>query len=284
MSDLIKMVFTVEPEQTARVEAFLFTEVQHGWEEEDAETGTRYIVHVEDNDPARELAARIREMWPDSGLETSGEMREPWAEQWKDFFTPISCGERFEILPPWHKPEHEGMTPIIIEPKMAFGTGHHPTTALCMQTEAELMEKGLISEGMEFLDLGCGSGILGIGLCKLGLTGRGLDIDPQAIECSLENVRINDVADKVELAVGSIDSVPAGKTYDIIVANILSEPLIDMAPLIRAKVTPGGCLVLSGILGTQAQDVAKAYMEQGLGEPEIKHEGEWSVLIWEKAD
>jgi len=166
---------------------------------------------------------------------------------------------------------------------MAFGTGHHPTTALCLETIGKLAQKGVIEAGESFLDLGTGSGILGIGLCMLGLKGSGLDIDPQAIVCAAENVENNNVSDGIELAVGSIDSLAADLKYDLVVANILSGPLIEMAVDITSHVKPGGSLILSGILaGPQADAVVEAYERRGIGSPERFVDGEWECIVWEK--
>jgi len=163
---------------------------------------------------------------------------------------------------------------------MAFGTGHHPTTALCLTCIADLNRAGAIEPGMEFLDLGTGSGILGIGMAKLGLTGLGLDIDPQAIVCAEENAGINNVADQFKVAVGGINSLPQDKRFQVLVANILSKPLIFMAPDILRHIAPGGCLALSGILVEQAPDVIRAYVRLGLPEPVLRESGEWCGLLW----
>ena len=203
---------------------------------------------------------------------------------WKDFFNPVTCGERFTIFPPWlNKNENNGTTHIVIEPKMAFGTGHHPTTSLCLATIGSLAGSGAIQPGNSFLDLGTGSGILGIGLAKLGLTGVGLDNDPLAIPCAVENAEINDVADSLNLAVGTIDSLGKDVLFDVIVANILSGPLIEMASDLLAHVAQGGSLVLSGILADKQSDaVAAAYAKRGIGEPQRFIEGEWVCLVWER--
>jgi ribosomal protein L11 methyltransferase len=133
---------------------------------------------------------------------------------------------------------------------------------------------------MEFLDLGTGSGILGIGLAKLGLHGQGLDIDPQAIACARENAEINNVAEAFSVAVGGITTLPEDKRFQVIVANILSKPLIFMAKDILSHLAPGGCLALSGILVEQAQDVIRAYKRLGLPDPVQRDEGEWCGLLW----
>jgi ribosomal protein L11 methyltransferase len=197
---------------------------------------------------------------------------------WKDFFAPVACGERFEVVPPWLKEEADpGRTCIVIEPKMAFGTGHHATTALCLELIGGIRGNGDLS-ALRFLDLGTGSGILAIGLAMLGLTGLGLDIDPEAIPCAVENAEANGVADRIAFSVGELACLAPGLTFDVIAANILSGPLIELAESIAARLAPGGLLLLSGILTEQADAVAEAYVRAGLPEPERFPREEWCAL------
>lgn len=282
-TSLIKIEFSLPADQYDAGVAFLSQAIQHGWEESQAVDGTTHFrTYLEDHPAGRAVVEDIRREFPNAGCTAEESEAQDWSQSWRDFFTPIECGGRFEILPPWLTQEagHENLTPIIIEPKMAFGTGHHPTTALCLTALADVVAGGYAKPGMDFLDLGTGSGILGIGLAKLGLTGLGLDIDPQAIACAEENAQINNVAENFKVAVGSIGATPEGKQYDLLVANILSKPLIFMAPDILSRVKPGGCLVLSGILTEQAPDVARAYQRLGLPAPVLRESGEWSALLW----
>ncbi|WP_081650623.1 50S ribosomal protein L11 methyltransferase [Paucidesulfovibrio longus] len=281
---LYQVQFTVPAEagkDTAEdLAAFMADRTASGWEEEETPQGLRCRVFFELPSSADKVAEDARTRWPGSEPEVAEQEAENWALAWKDFFVPVSCGERFEVLPPWLKdsgsPE---MTPIVIEPKMAFGTGHHATTSLCLSSISDLFGKGEFKD-KRFLDLGTGSGILSIGLAMLGLTGRGLDIDPEAVTCAVENAEANKVADKVAYAVGSLDLLAGDERFDVVVANILSGPLIDMAPRLRAAVAPGGRLILSGILGEQAPAVIAAYRAQGLDEPVVRADGEWVALVW----
>ena len=280
--DLLKIEFSLPAEAYDDAVFFLSTTIQHGWQESQTPDGvTHFSTYLENHEPAREVARQIAERWPNAGLRTEEAMSQDWSQSWREFFTPIECGECFEILPPWLADKgKKGLTPIIIEPKMAFGTGHHPTTALCLSSIAGLFRQGTIAPGMEFLDLGTGSGILGIGLSKLGLTGLGLDIDPQAIACAKENAVTNKVDGPLALEVGGIHAVAEGRTFRVIVANILSKPLIFMAQDIVRHIAPGGCLALSGILVEQAPEVIQAYVAQGLSAPVQRDEGEWCALLW----
>jgi len=280
--DLLKIEFSLPEVDYDAAVIFLSGAIQHGWEESQAVDGTTHFsTYLENHEAGREVARRIGALWPHSGIRTEESISQDWGQSWREFFTPIECGGRFEILPPWLSDEqHAGFTPIIIEPKMAFGTGHHPTTALCLTCIADLHRSGAITPGMEFLDLGTGAGILGIGLAKLGLTGLGLDIDPQAIACADENAGINNVADTFRVAVGGINTLPEDKEFQVIVANILSKPLIFMAKDILRHLAAGGCLALSGILVEQAPAVIRAYKRLGLPDPVQRDEGEWCGLLW----
>ena len=261
-----------------------------GWEELTA-PATRDVTfrfYLEPGSPlANVVASYVPGRWPMASLATQAQEQQDWASAWKEFFTPIDIGGRFAIVPPWLAGSgHHGLEPIVIEPKMAFGTGHHATTALCLEGIARLVESGRLAKGSRFLDLGTGSGILAIGLVKLGCRGLGLDIDPQAVFCAVENLALNTIAAPgqpdapARLAVGGLECLHPRARFDCIVANILAQPLIDMAPHLIAHLQSGGALILSGILTTQALGVAQAYVREGLPEPVRKDEGEWSGLFW----
>ncbi|MEA4857771.1 MAG: 50S ribosomal protein L11 methyltransferase [Solidesulfovibrio sp.] len=270
-------------ELAERLEAWLSGRAAQGWEETPAAdgAGVRFRVHLEDGPPARDFAAEALADWPQLAIETAAIEEEDWGAAWMAFFTPIEVGGVYEILPPWLEGKDTGaLHPILIEPKMAFGTGHHPTTALCLEAFAQAFRAGRIAAGQRFLDLGTGSGILGIGLCRLGLTGFGLDIDPQAVWCAAENLRRNHVQDAMALAVGGVGSLAPDARFEVVVANILAAPLLAMAPRLVRHVAPGGLLVLSGVLTGQAAGVAAAYRAVGLPEPVIREAGEWASLTW----
>jgi len=284
MSTLLKIEFIIVEEAADEAGVFISSKVPNGWEETPVENGRRFTLYIEDHHLGMELVKELKVRFPDSDVKYTEQESEDWTMAWKDFFNPVNCGETFKILPPWLEDgEDNGTTHIVIEPKMAFGTGHHPTTSLCLETIGKLAKVGTIKPGQTFLDLGTGSGILGIGLCKLGLTGTGLDTDPQAIVCAVENVDTNNVTDGFDLTVGSIDCLDENRDFDLIVSNILSGPLIEMAVDIISHVKPGGNLILSGILAEkQADAVSKAYERHGIGMPQRFIDGEWACLVWEK--
>ena len=262
----------------------LALEVPFGWEEQSLPTGeTRFRVHCEQKDFLERLQQLLKQTVPAAESALSELEETDWLAAWRQFFTPVCCGNHFVILPPWlaDTQDFPGRTPILIEPKSAFGTGHHATTALCLRVVSDLLEAGRLQHGQHFLDLGTGSGVLGIGCCKFGLTGEGLDIDPLAVDNAVENRALNAITpENFTVAEGSIGAV-AGKQFDLVLANILARPLTEMAADIVRACRPGGCLVLSGLLEIQADGVTAAYKAQGLPEPRRIIDGEWAALVWD---
>ena len=177
-----------------------------------------------------------------------------WERSWMDGFAPMRFGQRLWIVPSWHEAPQPDAVNLLLDPGLAFGTGTHPTTSLCLQwLDAQPLE------GCSVLDFGCGSGILAIAALLLGAPRAvGTDIDPQALEASRDNAQRNGIADErfpVYLP-ADLPQEPA----DVVVANILAGPLVSLAPQITSLVKPGGRLALSGILHEQADEVRAAYV------------------------
>lgn len=173
-----------------------------------------------------------------------------WVQLTQAQFDPIRVSGRLWIVPSWHESPDPAAINLVLDPGMAFGTGSHPTTRLCL----EWLER-TITGGESLLDYGCGSGILAIAAAKLGAAAvAGVDIDPQAVDAANANAASNDVvarfADSAETLAGE---------YDVVVANILSNPLRVLAPAICAHVRAGGRLALSGILREQAEEIIAVY-------------------------
>lgn len=176
-----------------------------------------------------------------------------WTRAWMDHFEPMRFGRRLWIVPRWLTPPEPGAANVMLDPGMAFGTGTHPTTALCLEwLDAQSLENATV------VDYGCGSGILAIAAAKLGAREVwAVDYDFQALRATRENAQVNEVAQRIHvLALPALDE---NLQVDVLVANILARPLIELAPRFAKLLPPGRPLALSGILADQAQQVAEAY-------------------------
>lgn len=177
-----------------------------------------------------------------------------WERAWMDQFQPLCFGQRLWIVPSWLEAPDPQAVNILLDPGLAFGTGTHPTTALCLE-----WLDGADMAGKTVLDYGCGSGILAIGALKMGATEAwGIDIDPQALTATRDNAARNGI-EAARLSTGLPGALPEGATFEVLLANILMGPLIELAPTLTAHVKPGGALVLSGLLAEQAEGVMAAY-------------------------
>ena len=191
-----------------------------------------------------------------------------WVRLTQSQFAPVEITPEFWIVPTWHEPPAQARQVIRLDPGLAFGTGTHPTTRMCLRWIATRAE-GLSGR---VLDYGCGSGILAIGAAKFGATDLdAVDIDPAAVEAT----RLNAEANGVALAAGLPDA--ARGAYDIVLANILATPLKVLAPLLCAHVKPGGALVLAGILERQADELKQAYAPHAVLEVSDSEEG-WILM------
>lgn len=263
MPQLYRLDIVVSEEDFPLAEALVAQGAGAGWEEESLPDGDILLRVTSESEEEREAVARtVADMLPAASLTREIVPDQDWLAGWRSYFTPVEAGD-FLILPPWMK-DHaaEGRIPVIIEPKSAFGTGHHPTTTMCLDAISLLHRAGALKAGQRFLDMGTGTGILGIGCVKLGLSGFGADIDPLSISNAQENCELNDVSGEFELREGSVELVQ-GQTFDVVIANILAGPLREMAPLLMPLVRPGGCLILSGFLSVQVPGMREAYAAMG---------------------
>lgn len=191
-----------------------------------------------------------------------------WEREWMDNFHPMQFGKRLWICPSWREVPDPNAVNVMLDPGLAFGTGTHPTTALCLA-----WLDGLDLTGKTVIDFGCGSGILAIAALKLGAKQAvGIDIDPQAILASQNNAEANGVADRLQLFLAK--DQPKDLIADVVVANILAGPLKELASQIITLVKPEGDLGLSGILATQAESVCEAYQDAFVLDPVVEKE-EW---------
>jgi ribosomal protein L11 methyltransferase len=206
-----------------------------------------------------------------------------WMNSWKQHYKPIQIGKKIMIVPAWIEMDTKERVPLRIDPSMAFGTGTHPTTQLCL----EMVEK-YVQPGSTVIDVGCGSGILSIGAIKLGAkSALGVDIDLLSIKASMENAELNQVVDQIHVFQGSVTEVKSGQfgmnQSPLVLANILAPVIIRLfAAGLADLVEPGGTLVLSGILEGQAEEVRKAAEDTGVLFIEKLQSADWVALAFSK--
>lgn len=209
---------------------------------------------------------------------------ENWMAAWKDQYQPLKIGKRLMIIPAWVKNNFPERLPILINPGMAFGTGTHPTTQLCLE-----MIEAYIQPGQTMFDVGCGSGILSIAALRLGAERViAVDIDPASVESSSENCTLNKMEKQVEIAQGSADLILSGHFgllhAPLVVANILASVILNLLDDgLSALVEPQGLLILSGILDHQAEEIINKAKEQGLSLLEKRGMEDWVTLCLKKA-
>jgi ribosomal protein L11 methyltransferase len=217
------------------------------------------------------------------GLRPIGELRTrvvdeaDWADAWKAYFPVMRVGRRLVIRPTWrrHRRERDDVV-LALDPGMAFGTGLHPTTRLCLAGVEALADRGVLSNA-RVLDVGCGSGILAIAALKLGAaTAVGLDTDPIAIEATTANARRNSLVRRLRAREGSVPSGEAA--FDVVLANLIAGVLVPLAEGLARELRPGGHLLASGIFIDRETDVRDAFEAAGLEVRGRSSEGDWVAL------
>ncbi|OPX42668.1 ribosomal protein L11 methyltransferase [Ruminiclostridium hungatei] len=217
------------------------------------------------------------------GLEGYGEVDdEDWSTAWKKYYKPFKLTDRIVVKPTWEAYEASGSEIIVeMDPGMAFGTGTHETTQMC----SLLLDK-YMSAGSEVLDVGCGTGILAIIASKLGAESvRALDIDEVAVKVAKENVEINGESVKIETRRGILSDLNQdGQKFDIIVANIIANVIIDLSTLIPYYLKKNSLFITSGIIRERKQDVIDACSKSGMGLIESLEMGEWVAMVFRCPD
>lgn len=255
----------------------------------EADDGVAYITfYLEEEDDKEEMLRQVRAELEDisafvdigeASIEESQTEDVDWVNNWKQYFHQFTVDDVL-IIPSWEdvKPEDEDKLIIHIDPGTAFGTGMHETTQLCIR-----QLKKYVEPGMRILDVGCGSGILGMLALKFGAGySVGTDLDPCAIDATHENMAVNGIEkDQYEVMIGNIiddrevqDRVGYEK-YDIVAANILADVLVPLTPVIQAQLKSGGIYITSGIIEDKEETVVEAVKEAGMELLEVHHQGEW---------
>ncbi|WPB75434.1 50S ribosomal protein L11 methyltransferase [Archangium violaceum] len=234
------------------------------------------VAYFDDADTAEQARTEMHEAYPSARLQLAEEQQQDWSNAWKAHIKSVQVG-RLWVGPPWEAQNAPAdKVRLVIEPKMAFGTGDHPTTSLCLGAVDDYMST---HPGASVLDVGTGTGVLAIAAKKLG-AGRvvGTDNDPVSVELARENAVDNGTPD-VELSGKELTAVEG--SFDLVVANILANTLIELAPLIAPKVKDR--LLMAGVLAHQKEEVEAAYVNLGLV-PELGvQQGEWVRLDFHRA-
>jgi ribosomal protein L11 methyltransferase len=205
-----------------------------------------------------------------------------WAEAWKQHYNPVKIGRRLLVLPTWLETTDPERIPVRIDPGMAFGTGTHPTTQLCLESLDETIDQGRTKA---VIDIGCGSGILAVAALQLGVQhGLAVDLDLQAIEATRQNATVNEVLDRLEVGLGSVAEIRTGafsiRSAPIVVANILAPVIVRLfGDGLADLLTSQGVLICSGVLADQSREVETAARMHGLQMIERRQAGDWVALV-----
>ena len=209
--------------------------------------------------------------------ETARIRDEDWENNWTQYYKPLPIGEKLVVVPEWEAVPEDGRLPLRLDPGLIFGTGSHATTRMCLEALEDLS-----APGKRVLDLGCGSGILAIGALVLGCADAvGCDIDPKAPEVALSNAALNGIGpDRFTVYAGDVIGdaslrVFLGTGYDIVLANIVADVIIPLAPLARACMAPGAALVVSGIIEGRQDEVKQALEQAGFAVTGHNCQEEW---------
>jgi ribosomal protein L11 methyltransferase len=217
---------------------------------------------------------RLRQVGP---LQVRTLREADWANAWKEYFFVHRVGQRTVIVPSWRQAEYEARPDdvvLLLDPGMAFGTGLHPTTRLCL-----LAAESLVTPGMRVLDVGAGSGILSIAAAKLGAAYvTAVEIEPVAASVCEENVQRNDVGDIVSVRAGTLDGPPE-LPHDLVLANITIATLLQLHPLLWQHLRPGGAAVLSGVLDERADELVRVLEAAGWQHVRTDQEQDWVALL-----
>ena len=241
------------------------------------------IIHMylEPGDSPVETLALIAARMEAAGIpytsETEGVEQEDWQNSWRKYYHPMDVGQRLAVVPSWQDYETSRVK-LILDPGLAFGTGGHETTNLCLEVLDER-----VRGGERVLDIGTGSGILAIAALKLGAAvAEGVDIDPVAVRTAGENAALNGVADKLTVLVGDLSDKASGK-YDIITANIVANAIMALAPVVPGLMADDAVFIASGIIDSRKDEVIAALEAAGLAVLEVKEKRGWECIVCKKA-
>ena len=248
---------------------------------------TKVLLHVyaDEHTSVENCLAFVSDRFSSEGITYEVEIKhvdeEDYANSWKQYYKPIKIGNRVVIVPEWEPYEKaDGEITVTLNPGMAFGTGTHETTSMCIEALQDI-----VFEGDEVLDIGCGSGILSVTALLCGANrADATDIDRNAVNVAYENAELNGVKDRLHATEDNILSAEspirtAGKKYNVVIANIVADVIIDICGFVKTLIKPYGCFVASGIISERLDDVVKAMNDNGLCVAAIHEKRGWNCII-----
>lgn len=247
---------------------------------EDSYSGvSRIKLYLMDDADGEAILSRILDAFPEAKHGYTAD--QDWENSWKDCYEPIEIGKRLVVVPEWLDAPENGRVPLRLDPGIAFGTGSHPTTKLSLAALEDYAKPGV-----KVLDLGCGSGILGIGALILGAEScLGCDIDPMASEAAMANAALNDIgSDKFDIHIGDIikDAFlrrSLGSGYQLVLANIVADVIIALSPIARAFMAENGIFICSGIIDDRCDEVRRCLENNGFEILAHSSEDEWHCFV-----
>lgn len=248
---------------------------------------TKVLLHVyaDEHTSVEDCIAFVSDRFSSENITYEFEIKhvdeEDYANSWKQYYKPIKIGNRIVIVPEWEPYEKaDGEITVTLNPGMAFGTGTHETTSMCIEALQDI-----VFEGDEVLDIGCGSGILSVTALLCGANrADATDIDRNAVNVAYENAELNGVKDRLHATEDNILSAEspirtAGKKYNVVIANIVADVIIEICGFVKTLIKPYGCFVASGIISERLDDVVKAMNDNGLCVAAIHEKRGWNCII-----
>lgn len=248
---------------------------------------TKVLLHVyaDEHTSVEDCIAFVSDRFSSENITYEVEIKhvdeEDYANSWKQYYKPIKIGNRIVVVPEWEPYEKaDGEITVALNPGMAFGTGTHETTSMCIEALQDI-----VFEGDEVLDIGCGSGILSVTALLCGANrADATDIDRNAVNVAYENAELNGVKDRLHATEDNILSAEspirtAGKKYNVVIANIVADVIIEICGFVKTLIKPYGCFVASGIISERLDDVVKAMNDNGLCVAAIHEKRGWNCII-----
>ena len=248
---------------------------------------TKVLLHVyaDEHTSVEDCIAFVSDRFSSESITYEVEIKhvdeEDYANSWKQYYKPIKIGNRIVVVPEWEPYEKaDGEITVTLNPGMAFGTGTHETTSMCIEALQDI-----VFEGDEVLDIGCGSGILSVTALLCGANrADATDIDRNAVNVAYENAELNGVKDRLHATEDNILSAEspirtAGKKYNVVIANIVADVIIEICGFVKTLIKPYGCFVASGIISERLDDVVKAMNGNGLCVAAIHEKRGWNCII-----